>query len=78
MGGGGWGGVCEREKERMNNRKKAVMRSNKPEYGETCDYVCMSGAWGLHEDFSRMGRRGGAGALRASFVILRYSDLMCK
>ena len=53
------GGVCEREKERLNNRKKAVMRSNKPEYGETCDYVCMSGAWGLHEDFSRMGRRGG-------------------
>ena len=54
------------------------MRSNKPEYGERCDCICMSGAWGLHEDFSRMGRKGGAGALRASFVILRDSDLMCK
>lgn len=45
-----------RERKKLNNRNKDVMRSEKPEYGERCDYICKNGAWGLHEDFSRTGR----------------------
>ena len=45
-----------RERKRLNNRNKDVVRSEKPEHGERCDCICMSGAWGLHEDFSRTGR----------------------